>query len=60
MLNFTDHIKRISYLSNRTLVHVQDEKFDSALEDLINIYNNVNEATRQIYEMILMKNQGKK
>jgi len=58
MLNFTDHMKRISYLSDQVLVHVQAERFDSARDDLIKISVNANEAMQQLDELIVMQHQG--
>ena len=55
---FTDHMKRISYLSDQSLVHVQDEKYGSAREDLLCISMNMNEALQHLDEMILIQHQG--
>ena len=51
MLNFTDHIKRIVYLADQTLKHTQEEKFDSARDDLNNISIIVNESMRQLHSL---------
>ncbi|MBA7712652.1 hypothetical protein ES703_121635 [subsurface metagenome] len=51
MLNFTEHIKRVSQLADQTLVDVQGKKYDSVREHLIKISINVNEAMQQLDEM---------
>ena len=52
MLNFTEHIKQIIQLSESSLVHVQAENYDSALDDLMKIGINCNEAVQQLDELM--------
>ncbi len=52
MLNFTEHMKRIVQLAEQTLVHVQAKNHDSALDDLMEIGINCNEAVQQLDELI--------
>jgi len=58
MLNFTEHMKWIIQLAERVLVHVQAEKFDLALDDLMNIGIMCNEAVQQLDELIHTIQQG--
>jgi len=57
-MNFTDHMKRIIYYAERTLVHTQAGKFKPAADDLVNISNHTNEAMQQLDDMSLMAYQG--
>ena len=59
MLNFTEHMKRISYLADQVLIHTQEEKFPMTRDDLIQISIHCNEALQQLDEMVFMKSQGK-
>jgi len=59
MLNFTEQMKRIIQLAEQTLVHVQAENYDSALDDLMRIGINCNEAIQQLDELIHIKYQNK-
>ena len=52
MLNFTEHIKQIIQLSESSLVHVQAENYDSALDDLMRIGINTNEAIQRLDELM--------
>lgn len=58
MLNFTEHIKQIIQLSESSLVHVQAENYDSALDDLMKIGINCNEAVQQLDELMHTVSQG--
>ncbi len=58
MLNFTENMKRISYLTDRTLVHVQAENYQKAREDLDNIHVHTTDAQQQIIELEFAKAQG--
>lgn len=58
MLNFTEHMKRIIQLSEQTLVHVQEENYDLALDDLMKIGINCNEAVQQLDELMHTVSQG--
>lgn len=53
MLNFTDHMKRIIYLADHSLVRLQAEDLDSALDDLMKIGINCNEAIQQLDDLKL-------
>ena len=55
MLNFTEHIKRIEYLADRTLVNVQAEKLDYARNNLIHISFHNNEALQKLNELIKLQ-----
>ena len=59
MLNFTENMKRILYLADKTLIHTQEEKFPMARDDLIRISICCNEALQQLDEMVSMKHHGK-
>ncbi|MBA7586400.1 hypothetical protein ES708_28398 [subsurface metagenome] len=59
MLNFTEHMKRIVHLAEQSQVHVQSENYDTALDDLMNIGINCNEAVQQLDELIHTVSQGK-
>ena len=54
MLAFSDHMRRIHSLTELTIRHVQDDKYDLAREDLFNISINVNEAMQQLDEWIVL------
>ena len=56
---FTDHMKRIIYLAEQTLVHAQAGKFKPAADDLMNISTHTTEAMQQLDDMSLMAHQGK-
>ena len=59
MLNFTENMERISQLSDKALIHTQEEKYPMTRDDLIQISICCNEALQQLDEMVSMKNQGK-
>lgn len=59
MLNFTEHMKRIIYLAEQTLIHAQAGKFKPAADDLIGISNQTNEAMHQLDDISLMAYKGK-
>lgn len=58
MLNFTEHLKLIIQLAEQTLIHVQAENYDSALDDLMRIGVNNNEAVQQLDELIHTGHRG--
>jgi len=58
MLNFTEHMKRIHYLADQANFHVLKGDNDTALEDLMNIGINCNEAIQQLDELKLTISQG--
>jgi len=55
ILNFTEHIKRIEYLADQTLVNVQAEKLDDARDNLLHILIHNNEALQQLNELIKLR-----
>ena len=59
MLNFTDHMKRISDLSDKALIHTQEEKYPMTRDDLIRISIHCNEALQQLDDLVLIQHQGK-
>lgn len=59
MLDFTENVKRISYLADQTLIHTQEEKYPKTRDDLVQISIHCNEALQQLDEMVSMKSQGK-
>ncbi|MBA7563306.1 hypothetical protein ES708_04961 [subsurface metagenome] len=58
MLNFTEHMKRIIKLAEKTLVHVQQENFGKAAVDVLEISTSATEAMQQLDELSLLKQQG--
>lgn len=54
-LNFTEHVKRIEYFADRTLVKVQAEKLDDARDTLLHIAIHNNEALQQLDELIKLQ-----
>jgi len=56
-MNFTEHMKRIIYLAEQSLVHAQDGKFKPAADDVIKISIHCNEAMQQLDDMSLITNQ---
>ena len=59
MLTFTEHMKRIIQLAEQSLVHVQSENYDTALDNLVKIGVNCNEAIHQLDELMNMKSTKK-
>ncbi len=59
MLNFTEHMKRIIELAEKTLVHVQQENFGKAAVNVLEISTSATEAMQQLDEISLLKQQGK-
>jgi len=51
MLNFTEHMKRIHYLADQANLNVLKGAHDTALEDLMKIGINCNEAIQQLDEL---------
>ncbi|MBA7522337.1 hypothetical protein ES705_14455 [subsurface metagenome] len=58
-MNFTEHMKRIIELAEKTLVHVQEENFGKAAVDVMKISTNATKAMQQLDEFSLLKHQGK-
>ncbi len=58
-MNFTEHMKRIIYLAEQSLVHAQAGKFEPAAGDLIGISNHTDEAMQQLDDMSLIAYQGR-
>ncbi len=58
-MNFTEHIKRIKYLADQSLVHAKAGKFTAASDDLFNISDHSLEARQQLDDMSLTAYQGK-
>ncbi len=56
---FREHINRIIELANQSLVHVQSEDYDTALDDLLKIGKSTNEAIHQVSDLKLTIHQGK-
>lgn len=52
MLNFTEHMKRIHYLADQANFNVLKEDYDTALDDLMKIGINCNEAIQQLDELM--------
>ncbi len=59
MLTYTEHMKRIKYFAQQSLVHAQAGKFEPASAELISISIHCNEAMQQLDDMSLMAYQGK-
>ncbi|GAI80877.1 unnamed protein product [marine sediment metagenome] len=59
MLYFTEHMKRIIELAEKSLVHAQAGKFKPAADDVIKISFHCNVAMQQLDDMSLMSYQGK-
>jgi len=60
MLNFTEHMKRISYLSDQALIHSQEEKYPMTRDDIVRISIHCNEALQQLDEMVMLKRHSVK
>jgi len=58
MLTFTEHMKRIIYLAEQSLIHANAEKFMPATDFLIKLSIHTNEAMQQLDEMSLIKQQS--
>lgn len=57
-MTFTEHINRVEYLTAQTLVHVQEENYQKAREDLDNIHVHTSLAQQQLSELEFAKAQG--
>jgi len=57
-VNFTEHMSRVEYLTAQTLVHVQEENYQKAREDLDNIHAHTTAAQQQISDLEFAKAQG--
>ncbi len=58
-MTFSEHMKRIIYLAEQSLVHAQAEKFEPAAADLLDISNHCNDAIQHLDELSFIKEQGK-
>ncbi|MBA7567242.1 hypothetical protein ES708_08951 [subsurface metagenome] len=58
-MTFTEHMKRIIELAEKSLVHVQEENFGNAAVDVMEISNNATKAMQQLDEISLSKHQSK-
>ncbi|MBA7542514.1 hypothetical protein ES705_34837 [subsurface metagenome] len=58
MLDFTEHMKRVEYLTAQTLVHVQEENYQKAREDLDNIHVHTRAAQQQLSNLEFTNAQG--
>ena len=58
MLNFKEHMKKIIQLAEQSLAHVQAENYDTALDDLMKIGINCNEAIQQLDDLMHMQSQA--
>jgi t-SNARE complex subunit (syntaxin) len=58
MLTFTENMNRIEYLTAQTLVHVQQENYQKAREDLDNIHVHTTMAQKQLSDLEFAKAQG--
>lgn len=58
MLNFTEHMKRIHYLADQANFNVLKEDYDTALDDLMKIGINCNEAIQQLDELMHTISKG--
>ena len=59
MLSFTQHMKYIIDLSEKTLRHAKAGKFKPAADDLMEISTHTTEAMQQLDDMSLMAYRGK-
>ena len=59
MLNFTEHMKRIHHLTDQANLNVLKEDYDTALDDLMKIGINCNEAVQQLDELMHKVKQSK-
>ncbi|GAI91992.1 unnamed protein product [marine sediment metagenome] len=57
-MTFTEHMKRIDYLTAQTLVHVQEQNYQKAREDLDNMHVHTSAAQQQISNLEFAKAQG--
>ncbi|MBA7634869.1 hypothetical protein ES703_42467 [subsurface metagenome] len=57
-VTFTEHMSRVEYLTAQTLIHVQEENYQKAREDLDNIHVHTTAAQKQISDLEFSKAQG--
>lgn len=57
-MNFTEHMNRVEYLTAQTLVHVQEENYQKAREDLDNIHVHTSAAQQQLSDLEFTNAQG--
>ncbi len=57
-MTFSEHMKRIIYLAEQSIVHSQAEKFEPAAADLLGISNHCDEAIQQLDELSFIKEQS--
>jgi len=58
MLNFTEHMKQIMRLAERSLREAKSGNFKPAADDVIKISIHCNEAMQQLDDMSLLAHQG--
>lgn len=57
-MTLTEHMNRVEYLIAQTLVHVQEENYQKAREDLDNIHAHTSAAQQQLNNLEFSKAQG--
>lgn len=57
MLKFTKHMNRIEYLTAQTLVHVQEENYQKAKQNLYNIHVHTSAVLQQLNNFEFAKAQ---
>jgi len=57
-VTFKEHMTRIEYLSSQTQLHVQEENYQKAREDLDNIHAYTTAAQQQLSNLEFAKAQG--
>ena len=57
-MTFTEHMSRVEYLTAQTLIHVQEENYQKAREDLDNIHVHTTIAQKQLINLEFAKAQG--
>lgn len=55
MLDMTEHMKRILYLADQVLVHIQAEKYERAANNLLLISKNAEDAMALLDEISYKK-----
>ncbi|MBA7544180.1 hypothetical protein ES705_36532 [subsurface metagenome] len=58
-MTFTEHMKRIIELAEKSLVHVQEENYQKARGDLNNIHAHTSLAQQQLSNLEFTKAQDK-
>lgn len=57
MSNFSENMRRIQNLSDRSVVHVHDQEYDEALVNLQHIMTASREAIEQVVALIQLKKE---